>query len=684
MRERLVRLGVLVGLALGLAVAPAAQEADTLGVPADPLAAPAPFAVDSLAGPADTLGVDTLAAAAPRRAVGFAEAEPGRVVTAIPTRRPVFSVAELLGTLPGAFHYDLGVPGWPDGVAFGGLAPHRVALALDGVPAGDLFSGRPAWELLPLDVLAPLRLNARWGAAVGVDANLRAFAAPVPVTELRFRSGRSGIQFISATHGQTRRPGWLQRLGGDRARLQALAHVSGRKADGEYPSSSVSGWQLLARVGVALPAFALELTERHGRDRGGAQSGVIPTGALETVYDRDGATVGDPGAARETIRNDLAAGLRLPITAEPLTATVFWTAATFRYTNPSVGALPPTLDDTLAVRGDRVGVRLVQSLTLGPNRLFARAHAWLDRVDPGPAYPTPDERRALHLSVLDSLALGGFDVVLTGGIHHTDDATFPSISARVARALGGVRLFAEARRAGALTSRFEREGFRNVLAAQGTSGDERTLALAAGFDAALGPFDLGLRGEALQQTDPRLLVATDSVATFVTADGAFRRATATLTLGWRDRARRGVYLHTRANAHAFLNRADGDLHAREAAAVPPFWGDARLGFRALALFDGNLDLDLAARGRAWSAFRSRALSAPTALYALPVSGARLVGANGTLDFVFEAAIGRGRATVFVLYENVLASRAYAGALVVPTYPLPDPRLRFGVFWLLPN
>ena len=665
-----------------------AQEADSLVLPADSLATGAPVVGDSLvvsdtlAIPADTLGADTLAAtpAPVRQAVGFAVPEPGRIVSAIPTRRPVFSAAELVGALPGAFHYDLGVPGWPDGVAFGGTAPHQASLTLDGLPVMDLFSGRPAWEMLPLDALAPLRLNPRYGAPAGVDATLRAFAARIPVTELRYRTGPDGIQFISATHAQTRRPDWLQRLGGERARLQALAHVSGRQADGEYPGSEVRGWQLFARVGVALPAFSLELTERHGRDRSGAQSGVVlsPDAPFANVFDRERAEVGDEQAERETIRNDLGATLRLPLSSEPLTATLFWTAETFHYLTSA------TSPDSITARGDRVGLRVVQPLRLGPNRLFARVDAWLDRADPTSAYASPESERAIHLALLDSLTVAGFDLALTGGLHSTPSATFPTFGARVERTVLGLRLFADVQRAGATGSRMERHGFGSLLAARASERAERVLSLAAGFDASVGPFDIGLSARALQQTDPRVLVTTDSLPSFVNVDGSFRRAMGTLSLGWRDRARRGLYVRVRANAHALLNPDDSDFHRREAEAVPPLWGHARLGIRALGLFENNLDLDLAVRARGWLAFRSRVLHAPTALYALPAADARELPTRGTLDAVIEAAVGKGRATVFLAYENFLASRAYDGAVIVPVYPLANPRLRFGIFWLLPN
>ncbi len=65
--------------------------------------------------------------------------------------------------------------------------------------------------------------------------------------------------------------------------------------------------------------------------------------------------------------------------------------------------------------------------------------------------------------------------------------------------------------------------------------------LAAGWDAEIGPFDVGIGAEALQQTDPRLLLAdADTAVAFVTAAGTFRRVTGSLRLGFRDRAARGL------------------------------------------------------------------------------------------------------------------------------------------------
>lgn len=660
-----------------------AQVADSLALPVDSLAAPSdslavPF--DSLVVAVDSLATDTLAVRRPALpVVSFVSDQAGLVVSGVPTRRPVFGVAALLAEVPGAFLYDLGVPAAADGVSFGGLAPRRTALTLDGVPASDLLSGRPALELLPLDVLAPLRLGADGTEPVGVSTTLRAFGASVPVTELRYRTGGDGIQFISATHAQTRRPGFVRALGGDRARLQALFHVSGRKADGEYAGIGVSGWQVIGRVGVALPLFSVEVTERHGRDRAGASGGIEPVGVFETVFDR--ANVLNPNAERETIRNDLAATLRLPFAADPLTATAFWTAETFRYVEGGTFSA----SDTVGARADRVGLRLVQPARLGAHRLRVRAEGWVTQTKRGTAFPDDDRARTLHLAVLDSLVLAGVGLDLEAGFTSGPTTSFPVVGARAERVVGAARGFVSARLAGATHSRVERDGFGSLVQVAAPTGEERTLVLAAGLDAEIGPFDIGLSGEVVQETAPRVLLAeADAAATFATVDGTFRRVTGTVRLGWRDRAARGLYLRLRVNASTFLNPDDSAIHARAADVLPPVWGDARLGVRALGLFDGNLDLDLAARGRGWAAFRGRRFHAPTALFALPPLDARPVDASGTLDIVTEAAIGGGRATVFIAYENILASRAYSGAYVVPVYPLPDPRLRFGVFWLLPN
>src|SRR5690606_12084196 len=186
-----------------------------------------------------------------------------------------------------------------------------------------------------------------------------------------------------------------------------------------------------------------------------------------------------------------------------------------------------------------------------------------------------------------------------------------------------------------------------------------------------------------QTTDALVLLEeVPDVFAFRRAAGAFRRLGGTLGLAWRQDAARGLYATAEANVLHFLDPDASPLHTRAADALPAVWGQGRFGVRALDLFDGALDLDLAARGHAWTAFGSRRFVSAPALFALPGSAGD-VPARGTLDLVAEARL-QERASLFLVYENVLATRLYDGAYLVPIHPLPAHRLRFGVFWALFN
>ena len=117
---------------------------------------------------------------------------------------------------------------------------------------------------------------------------------------------------------------------------------------------------------------------------------------------------------------------------------------------------------------------------------------------------------------------------------------------------------------------------------------------------------------------------------------------------------------------------------RAAAALPAFFGEARVGAR-FVLFRNDLDLDVYLRGRGWTAFRSRELHPQTGLLVLPLPGARRFGPSGTLDVVAEAAIRTAR--LFFAYDNILSGTVLmSGTLLVPDYPLPQQRFHLGVFW----
>jgi hypothetical protein len=115
---------------------------------------------------------------------------------------------------------------------------------------------------------------------------------------------------------------------------------------------------------------------------------------------------------------------------------------------------------------------------------------------------------------------------------------------------------------------------------------------------------------------------------------------------------------------------------------PEFWMNGRLGVHAL-LFQHDLDLDLSARTLYWASMNGRRLDVRTGLVMLPMNDATSVPSSWTFDIVAEAGV-RG-ATIFLAYENLFSgTNVVIGNLLIPDYPLPAQRFRFGVFWPISN
>ncbi|QXD14512.1 putative porin [Rhodocaloribacter litoris] len=629
-----------------LAVPLAAQEADTLrGAPAAATTAsfPAPVAFPV---PGDAVG------------------------TALPARTIALDPVDLLGAQPGSFVYDFGTPGWPHGWSPYGVSPNTVGLYVDGLPFNDLITGRARYDLIPFTFMEPLRVQPAWNdAPVAVQGRLRAFDVAEPLTEIRYRTSNKGLQSVTVAHVQQRRPGWL----GNPARLNVLFGYGGHAARGEYPGSRLRrARQLLLRLQYARPGWAVEVKELFNRRRVGAHGGVlpIPGAPYASIYQRLGARVEREEARRETIRNDLSVTLQVQLAAgyAPLRLTGFWTNERFQYRNAA---------DTLTARMRRLGVQATHSLL--PGRLHLRAAFWHDRVREGRALPDSLglTRTQVHLAARDTLAAGGFEAVLEGGYHRDGGRTYPAAFGRLARETGPVTLFVEASRTVQPVSPMVRYGFGSVVRPSDEPGGPVTLGR-GGFTVRLGSFDLTAFAFLHQTTDPLdlFVVAGDTVAARVET-GTWRRAGIALDLGFRRHARRGLYFVFRPT----FSRPDPPAGALPDA-LPGVFGEARLGAR-FVLFRNDLDLDVTLRGRYWGAMQGRTLHPPTGLLVLPEAGARPVDAAGTLDLFVSA--GVRTAILFLAYENMLSGTALlVGNLIVPDYPLPERRFRFGVFWPIFN
>ena len=613
----------------------------------------------------------------------FRRSEPATAVTdTILALAVEQDVPGILAAQPGSFVYDFGSFGWPNGWSPYGLNPQRVALLLGGLPFDDPVTGRPRYDLLPMALLEPLGLQAgRHAAPMAVYAQVRPYVVAQPLTELHYRSGGNGLQSITAMHTQQRRLGLFGRPGA----LAVLFGYGGHAATGDYPGSRLRRMrQLLTRVRYHQTGWSLEATLLHNQRRLGAHGGVIPGVPYETIYNRLIANVRNSSATRQTIRNDLSVTLRarlLPGTTEPLTISAFTTWQTFRYRNPSA--------DTLVAKTNRYGARLHQDVRLGPNHLRVLVEAWTDRLNRSNALPDGLTRTQLHATVHDSLRLGAFEAILEGGAYVTDHARFAGGAARAAYPLGPVRVFAEVSHTGQPASWIEEHGWGRFVETVATVPDGRVSQGRAGLSLRAGAFDLAVFGFAHQETNPLDLYTAgeDSIVARV-APSSFRRTGAGGDLGWRRTARRGFYLTAQPTLVRFLDANASDEHRRMKDALPEFFAQGRLGAR-YAFFTNDLLLDLSVRGRFWTEMRSRTLHAPTGLLVLPDATDDLYPASGflpssgTLDVVVEAAVRTAR--LFIAYENALSgTQVLLGNQIVPVYPLPARRLRFGVFWPILN
>ncbi len=606
------------------------------------------------------------------------------VIRTLPTRDRDHEVARLLTKLPGSFLYDLGGNGWPHGWSWEGLNPQRAALLFDGHPYDDPVTGRPRFDLLPPAFLqAPCVGVDHRGGPVGVYTQPRLYDVERPLTELRYRRDNSAMQSVGVAHIQQREVTLL----GTPSLLQVVGGYYGRAADNEYPNSDLRRERrLLGRVALRGRTWSLTLRNLHSRRRIGAHGGVEPTGGLfGTVYNRTIANVRLSDARRQTLRNDLALTARAPVLPgldTPLTASINWTAQTTRY---------DAADSTLHAKTNRLTGYVQQSGTWRAHTLQAEVGATYDGLRATNAWTGSTSRKRLYATVRDSIDGRLATVVLDAGLHATGEQRFPSAAVYVARSFGPVRLFAEVRQAGQPLSWIETAGFGDAVQPLASVPTGRIALGRLGMSTTLGPFDLRLTGFAHEIQRPVDLYATgeaDVLAARV-SEAPFRRAGVTAALGWRRDARAGLYATAQGTTLQFLQPEQNVLSERAAETLPQVFGQGRLGARFIA-FEGDLNADLYVTGRGWTRFRSRQFHPPTGLLAVPPAGAPVqdgvpafFGPSGTMDVTLEAGIRE--ATLFFTMENVLSGTpVLPGTLIVPVYPLPEQRFRFGVFWPILN
>jgi hypothetical protein len=601
----------------------------------------------------------------------------------------------MLAQRPGSFLYDLGAVGWPHGWSPDGLAPHRTSLWIEGRPYNDPLLGRPRFDLLPPAFLNPPRISgAPDGRPVGVHTSWRDYDRTRPVTELRFRRDSNGLQAIEVGHSQKRRLS----VGDSPGVLQLSFGFGGRATEGAYAGSDLrSERRLWGRLQYQRNDWGASLSDLSSRHRIGAHGGVEPPGdTFESIYILPPAAdnVRNAGARRRTFRNDLTArawGPLVPGTDSPTTLSGTWSVNTFDFEAGGGGSFSSSDDTTWTVKTTGGHLSAHQSLTLGSHALTLNARGEWWRVARTNVPQLHGTRWGAHATVRDSVQMGATRLVLDAGWHATDAQQSPSLAAQVERTIGHTHLTASAQLTEQRPAWIEEAGFADtVLPGVLPDRANRTLKGTLGARRRLGPVEFGVKAFAHQIQNGVDLYAPANASALADTVAArplpspLRRAGATLSLDWRQAADRGLYATGEVTAQHTLNTDGSARRERLARTLPAVHGRGRLGARFVFFEDLITDLYVQARG--WTDMNSRWFHPPTGRMVVPpldppVPAAPTVrlGPSGTVDAHAEVTL-RG-ATMFFTFENIQAGTdLQPGTFVVPVYPLPARKFRFGVFW----
>lgn len=584
-----------------------------------------------------------------------------------PERRPALNTTELLEHVPGTFAYSFRTGGWPDAWSIGGRDPATTVLLRDGRPFNSLTTGRPLMEMLPIGLIDPARLAPGLeGGSATIVSNMQTFDDARPITGIRFLTDGIGLQRAEIYHAQRRVVSML----GTRGLLNLALAYRGGGSTGEYPGSVLRRERgLFARARFATPRWSLAISNLSSRHNVGAHAGVVPQPAefYQTIFVRPGAVVRRPDARRQTIRNEFDVTWRAHLLGDPFTLQGYWTAESFRYYESRFD---------LPVRVHRYGARVEQPLVAG--RAPVRFHGWIEGVENDSAFVSVPARHALEASVGDSLSAGflGFDG--HASLRRTHRSTSPGGSARISVGAPAMHAYVRVEHAPVDLPRLVESGFGPLLAPADVDGGSASDVRLGG---ALQLGVLRIEGFTFSARDHGIpLLSTGPGRDTLVVHGGLTvdRVGVGGFLGFRERRARGIYASVTPSFVRWVSPPSPDGLAPLESSAPAVHIDGRLGARML-LFQGDLDADLYVRGRYWSDMRGRIFHPATGLLVMPAADDRPFAGSGLVDVVLEA--GVRTATLFLSLENILSgTEITVGNLIVPDYPLPEQRLRFGVFW----
>ena len=684
---RVLRTFLLLALLL-VSRASYAQEADTLSAevpplsPADTVTAP----LDSTALPAmpDSARIALLS----RPPIPFLDQVIGSTLgDSLPVRHFALDPQQMLAESQGSFVYDFGTSGWPDGWSPYGLSPNSTSLAFNRIPFNDPSSGLPSYDLLPFTMLQLLGIQpGRMGSPIGVDAQLRSYDSPRPLTDIRYRSSNNGLSSILVSHSQKRR----LNLFNIPSSLHILLAYGGHGANGEYDGSKLEkARQLIARLRIQNALGSIEVMDISNRRRIGAHAGVFP--AIGTnfidIYNRFNAQVENPDAQRQKSRNDFKVTLRTPVlghTKPPLTASTYWTSNTLRYIN----------SDTLQARTKTFGYSLSQQFDFSTGHATVLLEGWTDRVREdsrdlaSSASALPDslgiKQSEFHLSINSAVEIGSARISLTPGYHKDEHSSLLGGQLNASYQTGPLLFFIGLARTLNPVPLVAEYGWGQTVIPLDSAPSPTTTLLKAGLEFSWNALDFSIFGFTNETTDAFDYIYDLQQDTLLVA--AFTEPVSwrglSIDLGLRRKSSKGFYFSASSTLFESSTSPDHSYFTSISQSLPELYTQGRLGMR-YRIFQGDLDFDLYTRGRLWSPFIGRTLHPQTGLLVLRDDLAREIDASATLDVILEAEVRTAK--FFLGFENLLSGTTIIiGNLIVPDYPLPQQRFTFGVHWPIWN
>lgn len=600
-----------------------------------------------------------------------AEMAPDTTATAprLPLKYTDPSPSTILANQPGVFAWTFGSAGWPDAPSFFGTDPNRVELSWDGQQMDDLLTARPRYDLVPIG----LSRGGGWMSDGSAAFTADALETDTPETRIRYTSASDGLQGIHSLHVQNRSFG----PDSSRSRLQTVFGYAGAGATGEYDGSKLRRAREVAfRIRWETSRYTLQLDEVAIRRSVGAHTGVEQFGSdPESIFQRLGATVGDESARRRTIRNDLRFRGSTNLRGFQTRLDLERHSQTHDFSGQS-----------LALRAMMVRWKatLTQSKTVGAFQVGWDAFVQRDDVLEGNVwYSLPGYRSFQGATLQASWSTSNTSVNLHAGPRIDDTRTWLNANAEIRWTKNRLTIRGSALTKGLRPALIDEVGMTGVVSTVPSEVKTNLQQLRLGVDWFSRWFSITLDGVLRSEIDPLVHQLNEDGYSLssVILNGSRQSSGVSLVIGLRDRAARGLYAQLNPSFRASSANASSELGALWEDAAPTSWISGRIGARAL-LFKSDLDLDAFIRVRGWNSMSGRRLHTVTGLLVLPSDG-EIVESDWMVDLVAEGGV-RG-ATLFLALENILSgTNVQIGNVLIPDYPLPQQRLRFGVYWPIKN